>query len=103
MFDYDKLLEDFIGTFCEILIIQEGDNVKEISLNDTVYDTVTKYPEIREIIAGLGFAPLRDDRMLQTAGRMMTLGRAAKQFGLSYSTISQVLAAHGFTIKEKEL
>lgn len=77
--------------------------MKEISLKDTVYETVTKYPEVREVIISLGFAPLRDDKMLQTAGRMMTLGRAAKQFGLTYETIIQTMEANGFTLKEKEL
>lgn len=77
--------------------------MKEISLKDTVYETVTKYPEVREVIVSLGFAPLRDDKMLQTAGRMMTLGRAAKQFGLTYETIIQTMEANGFTLKEKEL
>lgn len=77
--------------------------MKEISLHDTVYDTVTNHPDVREVIISLGFAPLRDDRMLATAGRMMTLGRAAKQFGLSYETIAKTMEAHGFTLKENEL
>lgn len=77
--------------------------MKEISLKDTVFETVSKFPEIREVIISLGFASLRDDKMLQTAGRMMTLGRAAKQFGLSYETVAQKLAEHGFTVKESEL
>lgn len=77
--------------------------MKEISLKDTVFETVSKFPEIREVIISLGFAPLRDDKMLQTAGRMMTLGRAAKQFSLSYETVVQKLADHGFTVKESEL
>ncbi|MGO4962133.1 DUF1858 domain-containing protein [Jeotgalibaca porci] len=77
--------------------------MKEISLKDTVYETVTKNPEIREVIVGLGFAPLRDDKMLQTAGRMMTLGRAAKQFGISYETVVKTLQANGFTVKEDSL
>ena len=77
--------------------------MKEISLKDTVFETVSKFPEIREVIISLGFAPLRDDKMLQTAGRMMTLGRAAKQFGLSYEKKKKKLAEHGFTVKESEL
>lgn len=77
--------------------------MKEISLKDSVYDTVTKNPEIREVIVGLGFAPLRDDKMLQTAGRMMTLGKAAKQFGLSYEAVVAALAANGFSVKEDSL
>ncbi len=77
--------------------------MEEISLKDTVYETVTKHPRIREVIVSLGFAPLRDDKMLQTAGRMMTLGRAAKQFGISYETIVQTLEANGFSVKETEL
>lgn len=77
--------------------------MKEISLNDTVFDTVTKHPEVRDVIVSLGFAPLRDDKMLQTAGRMMTLGRAAKQFGISYDTVVQTMNTNGFSVKEQEL
>lgn len=77
--------------------------MKEISLKDTVYETVTKNPDIREVIVSLGFTPLRDDKMLQTAGRMMTLGKAAKQFGISYETVVNTLRAHGFSVKEDSL
>lgn len=77
--------------------------MKVISLEDTVYDVIKKYPQIREILIGLGFTPLRDDTMLNTAGRMMTVGRAAKQFGLSYEKIVEAMNAYGFTLKEKGL
>lgn len=77
--------------------------MKEISLNDTVYDTIRKYPEVRDVIIGLGFSPLRDDKMLQTAGRMMTLAKAAKQFGISYETIITTMQTNGFQVKEKHL
>lgn len=77
--------------------------MKEISLKDTVYETVTKNPDIREVIVSLGFTPLRDDKMLQTAGRLMTLGKAAKQFGISYETVVSTLRAHGFSVKEDSL
>lgn len=74
-----------------------------ISLQDTVYDVIKTYPEVREILIDLGFTPLRDDAMLHTAGRMMTIGRAAKQFGLSYETIDHAMKIHGFQLKETEL
>lgn len=77
--------------------------VKEVSLKDTVFDMVAKHPEVREVIISLGFTPLSDDKMLHTAGRMMTLGRAAKQFGIPYETIVQTLEKNGFTVKESEL
>jgi len=51
--------------------------MKEISLNDTVYNLVKQYPEIRELIISLGFEPLRSDKMLNTAGRIMTIGKAS--------------------------
>lgn len=77
--------------------------MNEISLQDTVYHVITTYPEVREILIDLGFTPLRDDAMLNTAGRMMTIGRAAKQFGLSYETIVNAMEIHGFQLKETEL
>jgi len=74
--------------------------MKEISLNDTVYNLVKQYPEIREVIIGLGFEPLRSDKMLNTAGRIMTIGKALKRNDVPEDAFVEALAKNGFSVKE---
>lgn len=74
--------------------------MKEISLNDTVYNLVKQYPEIREVIISLGFEPLRSDKMLNTAGRIMTIGKALKRNDVPEATFAETLAKNGFSVKE---
>ena len=62
--------------------------MKEISLNDTVYNLVKQYPEIRELIISLGFEPLRSDKMLNTAGRIT---RPLRHNGTPYQGINIIL------------
>ena len=74
--------------------------MKEISLNDTVYNLVKQYPEIREPIISLGFEPLRSDKMLNTAGRIMTIGKALKRNDVPEELFVETLAKNGFSVKE---
>lgn len=74
--------------------------MKEISLNDTVYNLVKQYPEIRELIISLGFEPLRSDKMLNTAGRIMTIGKALKRNDVPEELFVETLAKNGFSVKE---
>ena len=43
-----------------------------IDLNETVYALCTKYPDLIEILSGLGFTDITKPGMLQTASRFMT-------------------------------
>ena len=74
--------------------------MKEISLNDTVYNLVKQYPEIRELIISLGFEPLRSDKMLNTAGRIMTIGKALKRNDVPEELFVEPLAKNGYSVKE---
>jgi len=69
-------------------------------LNDTVYNLVKQYPEIRELIISLGFEPLRSDKMLNTAGRIMTIGKALKRNDVPEELFVETLAKNGFSVKE---
>ncbi|WP_319468661.1 DUF1858 domain-containing protein [uncultured Trichococcus sp.] len=77
--------------------------MKEISLNDTVYNLVKQYPEIRELIISLGFEPLRSDKMLNTAGRIMTIGKALKRNDVPEDAFVETLAANRPVIRENRL
>lgn len=74
--------------------------MKEIDLNDTVFTIVSAYPEVRDALVKLGFEALKDDTMLHTAGRMMTLARGAKMMGIDQTEIVAVLERLGYKVKE---
>lgn len=75
----------------------------EISLHEKVYDLVSKYPETRQIIVSLGFTHMKDDAMLNTAGRIMTLSKAAKRHNLDYQTLKDAFEKEGYQLKEETL
>lgn len=77
--------------------------MKVISLHDKVYDVIQQFPEARQIIVDLGFHHMQDDAMLNTAGRIMTLSKAARRHKLTYDDLNQAFEQNGFSLKEKEL
>ena len=72
----------------------------KISNNDSVYDLVTNYPEIKDILFELGFVDIVKPGMLQTAGRIMTLSKGAAMKKISLSEIAVKLKASGFELLE---
>ncbi|NLW10648.1 MAG: DUF1858 domain-containing protein [Clostridiaceae bacterium] len=73
---------------------------KTIDLNDTVYNICSAYPEIKDIMAELGFTDIVKPGMLNTAGRIMTISKGAKMKNITIDTIRNKFEANGFTIKE---
>ena len=75
---------------------------KTINLKDSVYEICTKYPEVKELLAGLGFKDITKPGVLNTAGRMMTLPRGASMKGIELSAVIKALQDNGFEIGETE-
>lgn len=75
--------------------------MKIIDLNDTVFAIVAAYPEVRDTLINLGFEALKDDKMLHTAGRMMTLARGAIMMGIDQKEVVAVLEQSGYEVKEQ--
>ena len=73
----------------------------EISKNDTVYDLVSQYPEIKDVLFELGFVDIVKPGMLQTAGRIMTLSKGAAMKKISLNVVAEKLNALGFELKEE--
>ena len=72
----------------------------EIDANKPVYDLIQEHPELREILVKLGFTPLANEAMLNTAGRMMHLNGGAKRIKLDHEELVKGLNEAGYTIKE---
>ena len=68
-----------------------------VDLNETVYTLCTKYPELIDVLSGLGFTDITKAGMLQTAGRFMTPIKGASLKHIPLEQVVQTLAEHGYT------
>ncbi|ADU28619.1 DUF1858 domain-containing protein [Evansella cellulosilytica] len=71
---------------------------KEINLNKSVYDLVTQFPEIKEIMVSIGFDNITKPGMLQTAGRVMTLPKGCRMKEIPLEKVIEEFEKHGFTV-----
>ena len=75
-------------------------DMKEIDLSKSVYSLCKQYPELAEILAGIGFKDITNPGMLASVGRIMTIPKGAALKNLDINTIKTQLSEHGFTVKE---
>ena len=71
---------------------------KVLDLKKTVAELVDAYPEVREIMAELGFKEIMSAAALQVMGRIMTIPRGAAVKGIDLSKIIAAFEEHGFTV-----
>lgn len=71
---------------------------KLLKLDEPIFDLVNRYPEVIDIMVGLGFRDIAKPGMLQTAGRFMTLSKGIKLKKMDLDTVRQAFEAHGFEI-----
>lgn len=71
---------------------------KTINLKDSVYVICTDYPEVKDILAGVGFLDITKPGVLNAAGRLMTLPRGASMRGIELAKVISALQANGFEI-----
>ena len=51
---------------------------KKLDLSKSVYDLVTEYPEVVDIMKELGFSEITNKVMLNSVGKIMTIPKGAK-------------------------
>ena len=69
---------------------------RRIDLGHAVHDLCVQYPELKEILYGLGFVDILKPGMLQTAGRFMTLPNGARMKGIPLDVLRARLTEAGF-------
>lgn len=69
-----------------------------IDLKRSVYELVTEYPELKDILAEVGFTEIRKSTMLHSVGKMMTLPRGAKMKGIPMEILTGALLSRGFIL-----
>lgn len=76
--------------------------MKQININDKLYDLAAKYPDIIDIMDSLGFHEIKIPGMIQTAGRMVTIPDGARMKHIEWNKIVQVFADNGFKFINEE-
>ncbi|NTW72164.1 MAG: DUF1858 domain-containing protein [Eubacteriaceae bacterium] len=74
-------------------------NVKIIDFNRTIYELSKEYPEVIEIMKELGFTSIADPKMLNTAGRFMTITKGAAMKGIDIDFLREQFTSRGYQIK----
>lgn len=74
--------------------------MKKIDLNRSVYDNVTEYPELAEILFSLGFKDVVNKAILHSMGRIMTIPKACDMKKISFDAVKDTLRENGFVIAE---
>lgn len=72
---------------------------KKIDFNKSVYELVQEYPELRDILSGVGFREITKKGMLGSVGRIMTIPKGAKMKNISMMDVVMALMTHGFEIE----
>lgn len=75
---------------------------KRIDLNQSVHALCTQYPELIQLLAGMGFTDITKPGMLASAGRFMTIPKGAALKKLDMGKIIQQLAESGFSVQAAE-
>ena len=71
---------------------------KVLDLKKTVADLVGEYPEVRQIMADVGFREITSDVALNVMGRIMTIPRGAAVKGVDLNKVIATFEEHGFTV-----
>ena len=72
----------------------------KISKDITVYQLLTKHPELKATMIELGFDKLTQKGVLETMGRLMTLKKGARYRKVSWDKLSQAFKEKGYQLEE---
>lgn len=70
--------------------------MKPLDLNRSVYELVSEYPELKDIMANLGFSEIKKPAVLHSLGKIMTIPKGAKMKGIAMTDIIIALTSNGF-------
>lgn len=71
---------------------------KVLRMDESIFEMVSRHPEVVEIMVELGFKDIAKPGMLQTAGRFMTLSKGIKLKKMDLETVKQAFERYGFEI-----
>ncbi|MDF2841092.1 MAG: hypothetical protein K0Q99_1864 [Clostridia bacterium] len=71
---------------------------KQVDLNKSVYELCKEYPEVAQIMQGIGFEDIANPGMLNTVGRFMTIAKGAQMKNIDMDSIKKAFEAKGFSV-----
>ena len=71
---------------------------KKIDFNKTVYELAAEYPELVDIMAGLGFTEIAKKPVLNSVGKIMTIPKGAKMKNIPMTDVIAALISNGFEL-----
>lgn len=72
---------------------------KKIDLSKSVHELIGQYPELADIMEGLGFSEIKKKIVINSVGRMMTVPKGAKIKGIPMERIVKALEDNGFELE----
>lgn len=73
---------------------------KKIDLSKSVYELVREYPELAEVMAGMGFTEITKKLVLNSVGRVTTIPQGAKMKGFDLENVLKTLEENGFEVEQ---
>ena len=74
---------------------------KKIDLSRSVFELTEEYPELIEIMMGLGFTEITKKPVLHSLGKLMTIPKGAKMKNIPMTDVVTALMANGFELVGK--
>ncbi len=71
---------------------------KKLDLRKSVYELTHEYPELVDIMVGLGFTEIKKKPMLNSVGKIMTIPKGAKMKNIPMMEVISTLMGQGFEI-----
>ena len=71
---------------------------KVIDLSKSVYEIVTEYPELKEVMVELGFSEITKKAMLHSVAKIMTIPKGAVMKNISMDKIIDAFITAGFEV-----
>lgn len=76
-----------------------GKIIKPINLKKTIYTLVNEYPELKDVLASIGFTEIVKPGMINTVGRVMTLQAGSSLRKISIDQLKSALLEQGFQLE----
>lgn len=73
--------------------------MKKIDLTKTVFELTQEYPELIEILAGLGFTEITKKPVLYSVGKLMTIPKGAKLKNIAMTDVMAALLSKGYELE----
>ncbi len=77
--------------------------MKEIDLTKSLYDLTEEFPELIEVLKGIGFLGVANPVARNTMGRETTVPQGCQKMGLDMAEVVKTLTEAGFEVKPGSL